>query len=355
MKKLEINGKEIGEGFPCYITFEAGPTHNGLESAIQLIKMASRAGADAIKFQILDPDRLVADKKQLFSFDILLDKETGETKTVSEPLYDLLKRRSLTFEEWRKVKAAADEEGIAFFATAGFEDEVHLLKELGCDSIKIASADLNHFPLLRLAAKSGMLVQIDTGNGSLGDVERAVDVLNEAGCERIIIHQCPSGYPAHTESIHLNMIKTLHQVFEYPAAFSDHTPGWHMDVAAVAIGANMIEKTITMDRCTPSVEHIFSLEEDEAKEFVNVIREVEVALGRTRRSLSKEQITARNRVRRSAFVLEDIAEGKLVKDLKLEFRRPGDGIAPDVIEELGSMKIKKNLSKGHKLSLSDFE
>lgn len=352
---LEINGKRIGPSHPCFITFEAGPTHNGVESAIELVNMAARAGADAIKFQILDPERLVADKNQLFSFDILIDKETGETKTVSEPLYDLLKRRSLSFDEWRKVKKASDDAGIAFFATAGFEDEVLLLTELGCDSIKIASADLNHYPLLRLAAKSGMLVQIDTGNGSLGDVEKAVDVLNDAGCEKILIHQCPSGYPAHLESIHLRMIQTLQHMFPYPTAFSDHTPGWHMDVAAVALGANLIEKTITMDRCTPSVEHIFSLEEKEAIEFVKVIREVEMGLGQQRRAMSEQQIQARNKVRRSAFIKKNASQNTAIQDIEIEFRRPGDGIQPDEFEKLSDLSINKDLVEGHKLMLSDLK
>ena len=354
MSDIEINGKKIGDGFPCYITFEAGPTHDGVKSALELVDIAARSGADAIKFQIIDPDRLVADKKQLFSFDILVDKKTNETKTVSEPLYDLLKRRSLSFDDWRRVKSAADAAKISFFATVGFEDEVALLTELGCDSIKIASADLNHFPLLRLAAKSGMLVQLDTGNGTLGEVEKAVDILNEAGCERILIHQCPSGYPAHLDSIHLNMITTLKKMFPYPAAFSDHTPGWHMDVAAVALGANLIEKTITMDRCTPSVEHIFSLEPEDATEFVKIIREVESGLGGARRSMHPDQITARNKIRRSAFLINDENTGKAVSTLSVEYRRPGDGIPPDVFETLKELKLSNDLKKGHKLTLSDF-
>lgn len=353
MSDIEINGRKIGDGHPCYITFEAGPTHDGVESAIELVKIAAKSGADAIKFQIIDPERLVADKNQLFEFDILLDKETGETKTVKEPLYNLIKKRSLSFEEWRTVKAAADDVGIAFFSTVGFEDEIGLLTELGCDSIKIASADLNHYPLLRLAAKSGMLVQLDTGNGTLGEVEKAVDILNDEGCERILIHQCPSGYPAHLDSIHLNMITTIKQMFPYPAAFSDHTPGWHMDVAAVALGANLIEKTITKDRCTPSVEHIFSLEEDDAKEFVRIIREVETGLGSSRRSLHPSQRQSRNKIRRSAFLTADVKKGEKLSEVNIEYRRPGDGIAPDYLDDLNDLTFSNDLKAGHKLAMSD--
>lgn len=355
MTEIKINGKKIGDDSTCFIVFEAGPTHDGLESAIELVEMAARSGADAIKFQILNPDRLVADKTQQFTFDILVNKETGETKTVSESLYKLLKSRSLSFDDWRKVKKAADDCHIAFFATAGFEDEVDFLVDLGCDSIKIASADLNHFPLLRKVAASGVVVQIDTGNGTIGEVEKAVEVLNEAGCDKIVIHQCPSGYPAHLESIHLNMIKTLRSMFDYPIAFSDHTPGWHMDVAAIALGASLLEKTITKDRCTPSVEHIFSLEEQDAKEFVKIINEVEMGLGKARRAMSANQRNNRNMVRRSAFIADAAEAGRVLSSLAIEYRRPGDGIGPDLIEQLTDSKLRHNLPKGHKLTLSDLE
>ncbi len=355
MTTVEIGNKKIGTDQPCFITMEAGPTHTGLASAIELLGIAKNAGADAIKFQILDPERLVADKKQLFSFNVLVNKESGETKQISEPLYDILKRRSMSKQEWKELKATADEMGIAFFATAGFEDELELLCEINCDSVKIASADLNHYPLLREAAKTGMLIQIDTGSSTLAEVEKAVDVINQAGSNNILIHQCPSGYPAHLDSIHLNMIKTLKQMFGCPVGFSDHTPGYHMDVAAVAVGADLVEKTITMDRMTPQVEHVFSLEPEDAKSFVKYIREVETGLGGFRRPMSDEQIQHRNKVRRSAFIKSGAKAGTLVSDLDIEYRRPGTGIQPDLLEVLSNLRIKSNLIEGHILAMSDLE
>ena len=123
-KTVSFGDRVIGEGHPCFITFEAGPTHDGLESAKSLVKMAAEAGADAVKFQILDPDRLIADKQQLFSYDVLVDRESGKTETISEPLYDILSRRSLSKDEWRDVKKHSDSFGLAFFATIGFKDEI---------------------------------------------------------------------------------------------------------------------------------------------------------------------------------------------------------------------------------------
>jgi len=347
---IYIRGKKIGEGAPCYITFEAGPTHSGMDSAIELVRLAHMSGADAIKFQIFDPDKLVADRKQLFTYDILLDRETGETKTISEPLYDILQRRSLSQTEWREVKKVADQLDIAFFATVGFKEDLEFLVDIGCDSIKIASADVNHYPLLEQAAKTGMCIQLDTGNASLGEIEKAVDVLVSHGNENIIIHQCPSGYPAHLQSINLNMIKTLKTMFPFPAAFSDHSPGWDMDIAALAVGADLLEKTITFDRCTPSVEHLMSIEKDECGKFIQSIRDVEIALGGTRRIISQEQYTNIIKVRRSAFINKDLAKGVAISLDDLDFRRPGNGIPPSDFKQLIGKTLTKSLSQGEKLS-----
>ena len=176
---VKIDKKNIGDHYPTYITFELGPTHQGLDSAKRLISFASEAGADAVKFQIFDPDRLVADKKQIFSYDVLKNRETGETETIEEPLYDILSRRCLSENQWIEIKKFCDDLDIAFFSTVGFDEDVKLLEKIGCQSIKIASADVNHFPLLRIAAKTGMCLQLDTGMASLGEIERAVDIINQ--------------------------------------------------------------------------------------------------------------------------------------------------------------------------------
>ena len=307
---FHIGSKQIGDGAPCFITFEIGPTHCGIDSAKRLIKYAAQAGADAVKVQILDPDRLVSDKEQLFSYEVLKDKSSGETETIEEPLYDILKRRYLEKTEWKEVKKYSDSLGMAFFATIGFDDEVDFLVDLQCHSIKIASSDVNHFPLIRRAAKTGMCIQLDTGMASIDEIGKAINVISEEGNENIIIHQCPSGYPARIESINLNIISTLKKMFPYPVAFSDHTPGFEMDIAAVALGANLIEKTITEDRTTRSVEHIMSIEPNEMTDFIQTIREVEIALGSHNRILHSEEKSKRDALRRSAFWLTTQLLGK---------------------------------------------
>jgi sialic acid synthase SpsE len=156
---VKFGKNQVGDGAPCFITFEAGATHDGLDSAKNLVKLAAEAKADAIKFQIFDPDRLVADKKIEFSYDVLIDRDSGKTEKITEPLYDILRRRYLPPDEWKEVKRHSDSFELAFFATVGFEEDIILLEELECDSIKIASADVNHWPLIRLAARAGMCIQ----------------------------------------------------------------------------------------------------------------------------------------------------------------------------------------------------
>lgn len=350
---IEIGNRRIGDGEPTFITYEAGPTHDGVDSAKRLIDLAAEAGSDAIKFQILDPDRLVADKKMLFTYEVLADRESGRMESVAEPLYDILCRRALSKDQWREVKRHADLRRLAFFATVGFDDEIALLEEIGCDSIKIASGDVNHHPLIRQAARTGMCIQLDTGNSTLGEVEAAVDVVRTEGNERVIIHQCPSGYPARLDSINLRIIQTLKQMFPYPVAYSDHTPGWEMDIAAVALGANVVEKTITTDRTIRSVEHIFSLEPKEMAKFVVALRELETALGQPRRILHPEEQKRRQNVRRSIFLNQAARAGQKLSEVAVEFRRPGFGIPPDQYESLKEQTLRRDLAKGHLLELID--
>jgi N,N'-diacetyllegionaminate synthase len=353
--RVKIGTREVGDGAPVFVVFEAGPTHNGIDSAKALVSHAARAGADAIKFQIVDPGRLVANRKQPFSYEVLLDRESGATETIEEPLYDILMRRVLTPDEWRALKAHSDCEGLAFFATITFEDEISLLTELGCHSIKIASGDVNHFPLLRLAARTGMCLQLDTGSSTLGEIETAVDIIRSAGNENIIIHQCPSGYPAHLDSINLRIIETLRQMFPYPIAFSDHTPGATMDIAAVAMGANLVEKTITLDRTTRSIEHMMSLEPADMAEFVSTIASIERAKGSPRRILHEVERKRRLNVRRSVFLAEPVKAGERVQDAKVLFRRPGFGLSPDQYEACANARFRHELAAGHMVTVADIE
>ena len=198
-----------------------------------------------------------------------------------------------------------------------------------------------------------MCIQIDTGMATLGEIEKAVDIIRSEGNENIVIHHCPSGYPARLESINLKIINTLKKMFTYPVAYSDHTPGNEMDIAAVVLGANMVEKTITENRMTRSVEHIMSIEPKEMSDFVRSIKDVETGLGTGRRILHKEEIKKRNSLRRSVFLTKSAKKGQLLSDCSVEFRRPGYGIHSDQFELVAKSTLKEDFEAGHMLKFTD--
>lgn len=348
---ISMGNRDVGDGLPVFIVFESGPTHTGLESAKKLALHAKEAGADAVKFQITDHNKLIHDRKLMFSYQAINAK--GDIETVTEPLYDIWQRRWMPTEDWRELKRYCDEIGINFFATIFSPDDVELVYEMGCHSIKIASQDTNYKDLIEYAAGKNIPVQLDTGGSSLGEVERAVDWIREQGNEKIIINHCPSGYPARLESINLKVIRTLKKIFPYPVAFSDHTPGWEMDVAAVAVGANIVEKTITLDRTQRSCEHMMSLEPTEMERFVEIIREVETALGSERRVLTPEEREKRQSVCRSAYLVRDVKAGEPMQRTDFEFRRPGYGIEPHEYHRYLGLDYRKNLKAGHMLAPGD--
>lgn len=352
-KQVPFGKGRVGAGAPVYIVFEAGATHYGLESALKLVDAAADAKADAVKFQIIDVDRLVPDKGVMFTYDVLLDKATGESETVTESLNSILKRRELKNEEWREVVAHCKKRGIEFFSTATTKDELTFLAKLGVGSVKIASGDINYHYFMRLAAQRPWTIQIDTGNATIGEVEQAVDVLESSGCENIIINHCPSGYPARLEGINLRVLTTLQQMFPYPVAFSDHTPGKTMDIAAVALGANMIEKTITLDRAIRSPEHIMSLEPHEAADFVNTIRAVETALGYSRRIMSRNERAAPSVTRRSVMAAIDISTGTMITQELLTYARPGGGLPAHLDWLVLNKKAARFLKKGEQILPDD--
>ena len=353
--KAKINNVVVDQKINgTHIVLEAGPTHYGIESAKRLATIAKNSGADSIKFQTLYADRLMADKSIMFGYTYLEYDENNQEKyvPVEERLYDILKRRELSREEWVVLKKHCDKIGIHMFTTATYRDEVDfIVDELAIDSIKINSGDVNDLEFIEYCAKKNVNIQLDTGNADIWEIERAVITAEEAGCNNIIIHLCPSGYPAHIESIHLKMITTLKQMFpNHSVAFSDHSPGWNMDIAAVALGADMVEKTITLDRTIKSCEHSFSLEPKNCKKFVSTIREIEKAMGSQRRTIPREVKQKRKNTRRSPYALKSINAGEIIKREDFEFKRPGIGITSDEFDFFIGKKLISNLQIGEPIN-----
>lgn len=342
-KSIKIGDALVGNGAPVHIVFEAGQTHTGFDNAKELIKTAKEAGANAIKFQIYETERLITSLDIPDEYDILVDKKTGEIKTIKEPIFDSLKRHEFSLEQIKQLKDYADSHAITFFATVCFPEEVEFLYDIGVHAFKICSGDVNHHPFLRYVAQKGAPVIIDTGSSTLGEVEKAVDIIRSEGNEKIIINHCPTGYPARLDSINLQTITTLKQMFEYPIAFSDHTPGWDMDIAAVALGVDMIEKTITSDRTYPDAEHIMSVETKDAKKMVSAIRELEIALGSPRPIWTKKQKEDTLQKRRSIFLKRTLHPGDMITEDCIDFKRPGTGILAEYTDIVLGRRVTQEI------------
>lgn len=350
---IKISGKVVGQNCPTFVVFEAGPTHNGLASAKELVRASKKAGAAAIKFQIAEPAELIADPSLQFTYGYLL--ENGATSTTEESLLEIWRRRSMSQSDWIDLKKYCDKVGISFFATVFSEAILDFVLSLGVDSIKVASQDINHKPLIKACSSTGLPVQIDTGGSSIGEIEEAIEWITEEGNSNIIINHCPTGYPARLESVNLRMIPSLKKLFGCPIAFSDHNSGHDLDVAAVSLGADILEKTITLDRYQKSPEHMVSLLPAEMGKFVGLIRDVETALGFSRRSISEQQRLGQKAVRRSAYAARPLKAGELLDSPSVKFKRPGFGIAPNEIENYFGSRLVSAVPEGEPIERANLE
>ena len=348
MNQVRIGNKIIGNNNPCFISFEPGATYSNLEMAKLMIHASAEANADAIKFQTFTPgdaDRLMGVK------DIKIDFGTASGKK-QELVYEALKRRELPKESWRELVRYTKENNLAFITTPEFPDSIEFLVEIGVDALKISKGDINNVLLIEEAAKSKLPIILD-GRERFEDVENGIRICESNGNNQIIIMHCPSGYPAENAGIHLRAINAIQQRCQYPVGFADHSPGGIMNYAAVALGASMLEKTITIDTKIEHVEHFMSLELSELKKFVENIRAVEQAMGNPDiLSTSRVEETAR----RSLVAIRDIRKGENITKQDLDYKRPGSaGISvADGFKILGKKSIQ-NISAGTFLQWNMFD
>jgi sialic acid synthase SpsE len=336
MEKVKLGKKLVGEGEPCFIAFECGATFENIDQAKKLVKAAAEAGADGIKFQVLDADRLMGDKSLTINYTTAAGSRTGN-------LYDILKKRVLKKEEWKEIKDYCDSLGITFFSTACFPEEVDFLVEIGSAAIKINAGDVNHYYLIDYASKKGMTIILD-GRAKYDELEQGVRICEKNGNENIIIMHCPSGYPARNDGVNLSVLGALKKIYRYPIGFSDHSREKLMNYPAVVMGADLLEKTLTLDKNADAIEHLMSLEPEEAKTFVSDIRALEEAVGSPRIMFSKKVNEAS---RRSIVAAADISEGEAITLEKIDFMRPGNaGISCDEYEIVCSRKAAKDIKSG---------
>lgn len=306
-----------------FIIAEAGVNHNGcLDIAKRLIDVAAQAGADAVKFQTFIPEQVVAKGAERAPYQQANMPEHRESQL------DMIRRLALSKEDFYTLKAYCDRTGIMFLSTPFDYYSVDLLDRLEVPVFKIGSGELTNLPFLKYVAAKGRPLILSTGMATLGEVEEALQTLQEAGAREITLLHCTSNYPAPFEEVNLKAMLTLRQAFGLPVGYSDHTPGMEVAIAAAALGACVIEKHFTLDRNMEGPDHKASLEPGELAAMVKAIRNVEKALGDGLKRPGPGEKEIIRAARRSLVAAVDIAAGEVITPDKLAVKRPGTGIPP---------------------------
>ncbi len=341
-----IGDRRIGPGERTFIVAEAGSNHNGqLKMAKALVESAGEAEADAVKFQTFVAERIVSETSVTAS-SLIGHVQKGETVT------DLFRRLELRPEWHAELRDLAKSQGLIFLSTPFDEASVDFLDGLGVPAYKIASYDLTHLPLLEHVASKGKPTILSTGMGTLGEVERAIEVFRRKAVPLGVLH-CPVGYPPPAEAVNLFAIDTLRNAFNVPVGFSDHSQGWTIAVAAVARGASIIEKHITLDRSLPGPDHHFALEPQNLRTMVQAIREVETAMGDGVLRLHPSQLEFYRAGRRSLFAAKRIRKGESITQDMIIIIRPATGIPPADFDKVVGRVAKRDIDARHPLTWDD--
>jgi len=344
-----INSRAIGNGQIVYIIAELSANHNqDFNQAVKLIHAAKESGADAVKLQTYTPDTLTINCDNNY-FGI------GKgTIWEGKNLYSLYKEAYTPWEWQPNLKKIANDLGMDLFSTPFDSSSVDFLESMDVPAYKVASFEIVDIPQIQKIARTGKPIILSTGMASLAEIEEAVHVIRKDGNDQIALLKCTSAYPALPEEMNLRTIPHLAQMFDIPVGLSDHTLGISVPVAAVALGACIVEKHFTLSRRMPGPDSAFSLEPQEFKAMVEAIRETEKALGRVCYEVSEHEKASRV-FRRSLFAVEDIAEGELLTDKNIRSIRPGYGLPPKYFHEILGKKAWVNIRKGTPLHWDLFQ
>ena len=345
---MQIGNYTISSTSPVFIIAELSANHNGsLDTAIETIRAAKRAGADAIKFQTYTADTITIDSKKN---DFLIKGTIWEGRN----LHSLYSEAFTPWEWHEQLFAVAKEEGLECFSSPFDPTAVELLESLNVPAYKIASFEITDIPLIELVASKGKPIIISTGIAELEDIELAIDACERMGNENIAILKCTSSYPAPIEEANMIMVKDFAERFNMIVGLSDHTIGSTAPVVATCFGAKIIEKHFILDRSIGGPDSSFSMNEAEFTEMVKAVREAEKAIGKVDYNLTKKKKKGKD-FSRSLYIVENIAEGEVLTEKNIRSIRPGFGLHPKFFKEVLGKKVKRNIEKGERLSLEDLE
>ena len=342
---IKIARRKISHRHPCFVIAEAGVNHNGdVELAKRLVDVATEAGADAVKFQTFKAERVVSATAPKAEYQL-------QTTDAAESQLDMLRRLELSPEAHRELQAYCQERGVLFMSTPFDEESADLLDELGVPVFKIGSGEITNCPFLEYVARKGKPIILSTGMSYLSEVDEAVRVIHDAGCDQLVLLHCISNYPADPADANLRAMQTMAIAFGVPVGYSDHTLGTEVAIVAVALGACVIEKHFTLDRSLPGPDHRASLEPDELTALVQGIRTVEAALGHERKEPAASEADTAAVARRSLVAAKDISAGTKLTEELIAIKRPGTGLPPSMRPYLIGHTVRMTIPAGALLTL----
>lgn len=334
------------------IIAEAGVNHNGdFQRAIELMEKAAEAGADYVKFQTFKADKIVSKeaKKAEYQINNMRDDEDSQ--------YSMLKKLEIPYEWYPKLIQKASDLGIGFLSTGFDEESIDMLDSWNPSFYKIPSGEITNKPYLQHIAKKGKPIIISTGMADLSEIKDAVQVLSkEVNKDMISVLHCNTEYPTPMKDVNLLAMHHIRDELGVQVGYSDHTLGIEVPIAAVALGAKVIEKHFTLDRSLPGPDHAASLQPDELKAMVIAIRNIEMAIsGRGVKEPSASELNNKVLIRKSIHLSKDLKEGDTINKSNLISLRPGDGLSPMKIDEIIGKKVNRDLAQYHKITLSDLQ
>ena len=328
MRTIEIGGRPIGPGHPPFVIAEAGVNHNGnLDMALQLVGVAADAGAEAVKFQTFTAERVV-------TWDAPKAAYQKATTGIAESQLEMLKKLELSQEAHRELQAYCRKRGILFLSSPFDEQSADFLEGLDIPAFKIPSGEITNLPFLEHVARKARPMIVSTGMASLEEVRSAVATIRETGNSGLILLHCVSAYPANAADANLMAMQTMATAFDLPIGYSDHTVGIEVALAAVALGAQVIEKHFTLDRDLPGPDHRASLEPDELRALVRGTRNVRAALGHGRKEPAPCEAEIAAVSRKSIVAATDIPVGTVITRDLIVMKCPGTGLPPSMVSQI---------------------
>lgn len=320
-----------------FIIAEIGVNHNGsVDLAKKMIKSASGCGVDAVKFQTFVSEDLVTENAKTAKYQ--------EVNTNEDSQFEMLKKLELSFDDFDELKEYAEDCGVIFISSPFDFKSVDLLEKLNVSLYKLGSGELTNYELIDYVLSTDKPLIISTGMASLEEIKETYNHIGNK--ENLIVLHCITGYPTSFEEANLNFIKTLQNELEVPIGFSDHSPGIELPIAAVALGACVVEKHFTLDKTLEGPDHKASLNPEEFKAMVSAIRNVEVAMGDGVRKFSANESEIKKVARKSIVLNEDVKKGTIIQKEMLAIKRPGTGISPKYIGEVVGKTAIKDLKSG---------